>query len=78
MSHVDQRSMVTSGTGKAQVSTQAMDGHEMTDFSDDSHLLRNLPQYPAAAAHRIHVQTDVEVQDEPRNGPMPQGGKLDV
>jgi hypothetical protein len=55
-----------------------MDGHEMTDFSDDSHLLRNLPQYPAAAAHRIHVQTDVEVQDEPRNGPMPQGGKLDV
>ncbi|CRG83866.1 hypothetical protein PISL3812_01222 [Talaromyces islandicus] len=77
---MSQRSMVISGTGKAQVSSQALDSHEMTEFSDNSHLLRSMPQYPAAAAaaHRIHVQTDVEVQDEPRNGPIPDGARLNV
>lgn len=77
MSHVDQRSTINSATGKAEVTTQALDGHEMTDFSDNSHLLRDLPRYPAAA-HRIHVQTDVDIQDEPRNGAIPQDGRLDV
>lgn len=70
-------SHVTSGTGKAQASAHTLEGHEMAEFSDNSHLLRDLPQYPAAA-HQIHVQTHVEVQDEPRKGPMPDGGRLNV
>jgi hypothetical protein len=75
MSNVEQRSMVTSRTDEALVSSQALGGyHEMTEFGDESRLLRALPP----DAHRINVQTHVEVQNEPRNASVPLNGKFDV
>jgi hypothetical protein len=46
----------------------------MTEFGDESRLLRALPP----DAHRINVQTHVEVQNEPRNASVPLNGKFDV
>lgn len=75
MGNVEQRSIITSESNKAHVRSHALAGHlEMIEFGDKSHLLHGLP----AGAHGINIQTDVEVQNEPKHVSAPLNGRFDV